>query len=139
MSNFKEKMTEVIQSQPEDATYEEIMRELAFDRMIERGLSDSRSGRLVTNEDQARVAKSRPGVATSTSKQGQYLVFIHDYTKVHGCPPAEADMQRHFRVSPPSVHQMILTLETRGFIERTPGRARSIKLRLSRAELPDLE
>jgi len=38
MSNVKEKMTEVIQSQPEDATYEEIMRELAFERMVARGL-----------------------------------------------------------------------------------------------------
>ena len=51
MSNAKEKMTEVIQSQPEDATYEEIMRELAFERMIERGLVDSRSERIISNED----------------------------------------------------------------------------------------
>ena len=51
MPNIKEKMTEVIQSQPEDATYEEIMRELAFERMIERGLDDSRSGRVISNED----------------------------------------------------------------------------------------
>jgi predicted transcriptional regulator len=51
MSNVKEIMTEVIQSQPEDATYEQIMRELAFERMIERGLEDSRQGRLITNEE----------------------------------------------------------------------------------------
>ncbi len=37
MSNAKEKMAEVIQSQPEEATYEEIMRELAFEKMVERG------------------------------------------------------------------------------------------------------
>jgi predicted transcriptional regulator len=54
MSNAKEKMTEVIQSQPEDATYEEIMRELAFEGMVERGLADSRSGQLVSNEDMER-------------------------------------------------------------------------------------
>ena len=77
-------------------------------------------------------------MATFTAKQGQYLAFIYYYTKIHGYPPAEADLQRYFRVSPPSVHQMVLTLEARGFIERTPGRARSIELRLSRAELPDL-
>lgn len=47
-------MTQVIQSQPEDATYEEIMRELAFERMIERGLVDSRSGRVISNEDMER-------------------------------------------------------------------------------------
>ena len=51
MSNVKEKMAEVIQSQPEDASYEEIMRELAFERMIQRGLDDSRKGRVITNED----------------------------------------------------------------------------------------
>ncbi|MHB0888358.1 hypothetical protein [Acidithiobacillus sp.] len=54
MSNIKEKMSEVIQSQPEDATYEEIMRELAFERMIERGLADSRSERVISNEDMER-------------------------------------------------------------------------------------
>lgn len=51
MSNVKAKMTEVIQSQPEDASYEEIMRELAFERMVERGLDDSRSGRVISNEE----------------------------------------------------------------------------------------
>ena len=45
-----------------------------------------------------------------TERQGQYLAFIDAYTRVHGRPPAESDMQRHFRVSPPSVHQMVLTL-----------------------------
>jgi len=47
-------------------------------------------------------------------------------------------MQQYFRVSPPSVHQMILTLETHGLVERTPGQARSIRLLISREELPDL-
>lgn len=54
MSNVKEKMAEVIQSQPEDASYEEIMRELAFERMIERGLEDSREGRVISNEEMGR-------------------------------------------------------------------------------------
>lgn len=54
MSNIKEKMSELIQSQPEDATYEEIMRELAFERMIERGLADSRGERVISNEDMER-------------------------------------------------------------------------------------
>lgn len=54
MSRAKEKMAEVIQSQPEDATYEEIMRELAFEKMVERGLTDSRNGRVVSNEDMER-------------------------------------------------------------------------------------
>ena len=74
-----------------------------------------------------------------TEKQGQYLAFIYYYTKVNGRPPAEADMQRYFRVTPPSVHQMVLTLEANGFIERVPGRGRSIHLKIPREQLPDLE
>ena len=79
-----------------------------------------------------------PGRKTYTDKQGQYLAFIHYYSKIHGCSPAEADMQQYFRVSPPAVHQMVLTLEARGLIARTPGQARSIHLLIPRDELPDL-
>jgi DNA-binding MarR family transcriptional regulator len=73
-----------------------------------------------------------------TPKQGQYLAFIHAYTLVLGRPPAEADIQRHFRVTPPSVHQMVLTLERAGLIRRQPGVARSIQLLVDRQELPPL-
>jgi repressor LexA len=45
----------------------------------------------------------------------------------------------YFRVSPPSVHQMVLTLEANGFIERIPGQARTIRVLLPREEIPDLE
>ena len=54
-------------------------------------------------------------------------------------PPAEADMQRHFRVSPPSVHQMVLTLERAGLIRRQPGVARSIELIVAAEDLPILK
>lgn len=67
-----------------------------------------------------------------TKKQGQYLAFIYYYAKINGRAPAEADIQQYFRVSPPSAHQMILTLEQRGFISRVPGQGRSITLRLRR-------
>jgi repressor LexA len=67
-----------------------------------------------------------------SAKQGQYVAFIYYYTKLHRRPPAEADIRQYFQVSPPSVHQMILTLEARGLIERSPGQPRSIRLRLSR-------
>ncbi len=46
-----------------------------------------------------------------TERQGQYLSFIYNYTKINGRPPAEADIQRYFRVTSPTVHQMIVTLE----------------------------
>ena len=66
--------------------------------------------------------------ATFTPKQGQYLAFIYAYTRLHRRPPAEADMQQYFRVSPPSVHQMVLALERAGLIRRQPGAARSIEM-----------
>ena len=66
-----------------------------------------------------------------TERQGQYLAFIDAYTRVHGRPPAETDMQRHFQLSPPSVHQMVLTLERLGHIRRQPGVARSIEVLLA--------
>jgi Mn-dependent DtxR family transcriptional regulator len=74
-----------------------------------------------------------------TKKQGQYLAFIYNYTKINGRPPAEMDMQRYFRVSPPTVHQMVLVLEKQGFINREPGKARSIRVLLPPEELPYLE
>jgi repressor LexA len=74
-----------------------------------------------------------------TRRQGQFLAFIYYYTKVNGRPPAEADMQRYFQVSPPSVHQMVVKLEERGYIARVPGQGRSMRLLLPREKLPDLE
>ena len=71
-----------------------------------------------------------PSQPNYTPKQGQYLAFIHYYTKLHGQPPAESDMQRYFQVSAPAVHQMVLTLEKRGLIERIPGQARTIRVSL---------
>ena len=71
-------------------------------------------------------------------KQGQCLAFVLYYGKIHGSPPSESEMQRSVKVSLPSVQQMILTLETRGFIERRTGQARSIRPLIPREELPDL-
>jgi hypothetical protein len=73
-----------------------------------------------------------------TPKQGQYLAFIYNYEKIHRVAPAEADLERHFRVSPPSVHEMTKTLERNGLIERTPGQARSIRLLVQPEHLPRL-
>lgn len=73
-----------------------------------------------------------------TPKQGQYLAFIHYYTKLNGRPPAERDMQLYFKTTPPTVHQMVVNLEKRGLISRQPGQARSIQVLLPRDQLPDL-
>jgi hypothetical protein len=74
-----------------------------------------------------------------TQRQGQFLAFIYYYTKLNGQPPAERDMERYFKVTAPAVHQMIVTLETKALIARTPGVGRSIRLLVSKERLPDLE
>ena len=73
-----------------------------------------------------------------TPKQGQYLTYIHHYTRVNGRPPAEAEIQRFFRVSPPTVHQMILNLEAKGLLARTPGKPRSLRVLVQSGMLPEL-
>ncbi len=77
--------------------------------------------------------------ADYTPKQGQYLAFIYYYTKINRVPPAEIDMQRYFQTTPPTVHEMVKTLDSRGFITREPGKPRTIRVLLPRDELPDLE
>lgn len=58
MVNAKEKMTEIIKNQPDDSSYDEILKELAFARMVERGLEDSRAGRTISNEEMGRRIRS---------------------------------------------------------------------------------
>ncbi len=79
-----------------------------------------------------------PLAAAFTATQGQYLAFIYAYSRVMGRPPAEADIQGYFAVSPPTVHQMVLTLERGGWIRRTPRAARSIEVLLDPELLPVL-
>jgi DNA-binding MarR family transcriptional regulator len=67
------------------------------------------------------------------------LAFIATYTKINRRAPAEADMQAYFRVTPPSVHQMVLTLEKHGLISRRPGQPRSVEVLVPQDQLPTLE
>ncbi len=73
-----------------------------------------------------------------TPLQGQYLAFIYAYTKIHGIPPAEADLQQHFHVTAPSVHQMVIQLHRKGFISREPGAPRTIHVLIPPEQLPVL-
>jgi Mn-dependent DtxR family transcriptional regulator len=83
----------------------------------------------MTSEPRARITKLA----------GQYLAYIATYTKLNRVPPAEADIQRYFKVTAPSVHQMILRLERRGLLARTPGLPRSIHILVPQDQLPALE
>ncbi len=74
-----------------------------------------------------------------TARQGQYLAFIDLYCKLNRRAPAEADIQHYFKVSAPTVHQMVLTLEAAGHLQRTPGQARSLRVLVPFSELPPLD
>jgi len=78
-------------------------------------------------------------VTRMTEKQGQYLSFISQYIKINGRSPAESDIQRYFGVTPPTVHQMVIKLETLGLISRKPGVARSIQLLVFPDDIPELK
>jgi DNA-binding MarR family transcriptional regulator len=84
-------------------------------------------------------AAGGPSAHGFTAKQGQYLAFIYTYSHMFRRPPAETDMQHHFQVSPPSVHQMVVTLERNGLIRRQPGVARSIQILVAPKHIPILD
>lgn len=76
----------------------------------------------------AHIAAVAPAASAPTQRQRDYLGFIEKYIARFGRAPAEADIERHFMVSAPSVNHMMQTLERRGFISRQRGVARSIKI-----------
>jgi hypothetical protein len=60
MATAKEELTRLIQAQPDDSSPEEIVRELAFHVMVERGLADSDAKRVLSNDEMARRIRSWP-------------------------------------------------------------------------------
>jgi hypothetical protein len=126
--------------------------------LLTKALSSSRSDWLRSTRYRTFIPKAFPwgralGVSTMnqlldrgspteparfTAKQGQYVAFIWAYSQINRRAPAEADFERYFKVSAPSVHQMLKTLDQLGLIEKQPGVARSIQLRVAPHELPIL-
>lgn len=84
------------------------------------------------------MSSANDNAARWTPKQGQYLAFIYAYTTLHGQAPAERDLERFFRTTPPTIHAMVKTLERDGYIRRQPRVARSIELLVVPEELPVL-
>jgi hypothetical protein len=75
-------------------------------------------------------------MAEFTPTQGRYLAFIRAYIDQHGYPPAEAEIAAAMCVSPPSVNQMVKTLEQRGLILRHPGQPRALEILVPADEIP---
>lgn len=51
MAIAKDQIKDILESQPDDSTYDELLRELAFKRMIEKGLADAKTGKVISNEE----------------------------------------------------------------------------------------
>ena len=92
---------------------------------------------LDTLTNQAATPRHRPRTGF-TEWQGQHLEFNHAYTKINGRPPAEADMQRHFGVAPPTVRQMVFNLDRAQLIECMPGKPRSFRVLVDPDGLPTI-
>ncbi|MFH1759604.1 MAG: hypothetical protein ABIA63_00755 [bacterium] len=58
MDTVKEKITRIIQELPDDSSYDEVLKELAFARMVERGLEDSKNNRTISNQEMQKRIKS---------------------------------------------------------------------------------
>jgi predicted transcriptional regulator len=58
MSTAKDQISEILKKQPDDSSYDEIVRELAFDLMVQRGLKDSDEGRIISTEEMQRRIKN---------------------------------------------------------------------------------
>lgn len=69
-----------------------------------------------------------PNGASPTKRQAEYLAFIRAFTDRWGIPPSFEEIGRHFTTTAPSVNNMVKTLETRGFLTRIPGRARTLRV-----------
>lgn len=91
-----------------------------------------------THEQLNRMAGLSPSTKPFTPTQGSIWLLSTSITRLHRRPPAETDMQEYFRVSPPSVHQMVLTLERVGLIRRQPRTPRSIEVIIDPKLLPEL-
>jgi hypothetical protein len=87
-----------------------------------------------------RKPAARPGKqkVPFTHRQGQFLAFIHRYRSLHRQGPAELDMAQYFRVTPPSVHGMVVKLAQLGLVTREPGVPRSVRVAIPESEIPAL-
>lgn len=55
----KQRMIEILEQQPDDSSYDELLRELAFERMVERGAADAEAGRMISHDEMRRRIADR--------------------------------------------------------------------------------
>lgn len=92
MTTAKEEMVKLIQDQPDDSSYEKILRELAFARMIDRGLADSEAGpRISSDEMQRRIdtwpqerGPTRPSGGFARSTTTSHRITLKQPSVFHG-------------------------------------------------------
>lgn len=87
-----------------------------------------------------RNVKGSPVPGGPTRQQGQFFAYIRDYMNLnHGAAPTHSEMQRFFKLTPPSVNSMLKRLDEKGNIRRTAGKARAIELTIDPESIPPLK
>jgi hypothetical protein len=86
----------------------------------------------------ASARQSAPPAPPFTETQGQYLAFIHAYSRLSKEPPTEADVRRYFGVTAPAVRQMVAKLEKAGLLSRDPKAGGRLTVLLTPQSVPSL-
>ena len=120
----------------------QLVQDIADFWMTEFGLSaDSLTTPARTRKPKKVKSLAKPGKqkVQFTHRQGQFLAFIHLHRKLHRQGPAELDMVKYFRVTPPSVHDTVVRLEQLGLVTREQGVPRSVHVAIPESDIPALE
>ncbi len=84
------------------------------------------------------MSPAQRGVAHTqlTPKQLAILTYLRDYERQHGYAPTLQEVADHFEVTKVTIFEHVSVLERKGYIDRSPHKARSLKL-TNQAEFPD--
>jgi hypothetical protein len=83
---------------------------------------------MTLDRERATIRRMPRSPDSPTVRQAEYLSFVRAFTDRWGIPPSFEEIGRHFMTSAPSVNNMIKTLESRGFLTRVPGQARTLRV-----------
>lgn len=63
-----------------------------------------------------------------TPRQKQVKDFVEKTISKKGVAPSEREIARRFKIFPSTAHEHLATLQNKGYLEKTPGQARGIKI-----------
>jgi hypothetical protein len=82
MDTAKEHILKIMRRQPDGSSYDDIMRELAFDLMVQRGLRDSDEQRVISNEEMQHRIKDLAGINGTHESYPMFVSFTPGFSPV---------------------------------------------------------